>query len=747
VEAALVQAIHGEGAPHVLINATMGTFKTSTALRLSGAEAAKRRAERKRAIERYRADHPGTPGAEAARVIGADPAPELRPFRVRYFAETHELVAATVRDARERFGLSAEHHGGYGRAYDPADLTAPAVCTQPKRREPTQLAGESVPENACNSCPDFGGCARWQRLADCGRVEFVGIPIDYAFQPFLPRQLTDDFDLTIVDEAPDRAGYGQSRVSLDYLSDRHFGAHPVRDAEGEPDFAATEAARAEYKLIRNAFDAALDGYAPTAAVRASGFDADRLLRLVAMTEARDADTGMRPSTPDDERAEIARRSFRRQIGALCGLFRQLAEPGDGWVRLEQDDDRRYAIVRSLRKLHPSILAGRVVCLDGSPDIESWRRFVPDLEVIDAPIPSAPHQTAVQIVRPNGKHAMRNPARKAYNKALVSLYGYGETGVLTHLEHKEDFAAPNVITGHYGGLAGRNRWKNNDTLFAFGLPFLSPEAAAYEGAARTGEAIAPAMPVRTLRPVMMKGGGITLVPSMDYQHPAAIEAQASVRERQAMQGPGGRPRATSRTADNPNTLIYVGTSPLPGVEHECVITGPEQFAPDRFVRMAATVLVVASGLDRHRVHSEIYPKPHTADYDIKREAGGTIETLQRVLYPSWWKDRPREDWIELRYWVDGRGNRKPGRIAACKVGAVSEAKERLRVACGAVRIELVAVVRRPAQEVTRMPVYKDITWILGTFPKPVTGPLFAEKENFPPDDWMGNPAGSGAHLLR
>jgi hypothetical protein len=231
--------------------------------------------------------------------------------------------------------------------------------------------------------------------------------------------------------------------------------------------------------------------------------------------------------------------------------------------------------------------------------------------------------------------------------------------------------------------------------------------------------------------MMKGGGITLVPSMDYQHPSAIEAQASVRERQAMQGPGGRPRAAGRTADNPVTLIYVGTSPLPGIEFDIVITGPEQFASDRSVRMAATGLWVGSRLDRHRVHSEIYPKPHTADYDIKREAGGTIETLQRVLYPSWWKDRPREDWIELRYWVAGRGNRTPGRVAACKVGAVSEAKERLRVVCGAVRIELVAEVRRPAQEVTRMPVSKDITWVLGTFPKPVTGPLFTEKEDSPP----------------
>ena len=54
-------------------------------------------------------------------------------------------------------------------------------------------------------------------------------------------------------------------------------------------------------------------------------------------------------------------------------------------------------------------------------------------------------------------------------------------------------------------------------------------------------------MRTLRPVPLKGGGVTLVPSMEYQHPAVREAQAAVRDRAAMQGPGGRARASSRHA--------------------------------------------------------------------------------------------------------------------------------------------------------------------------------------------------------
>jgi hypothetical protein len=170
-------------------------------------------------------------------------------------------------------------------------------------------------------------------------------------------------------------------------------------------------------------------------------------------------------------------------------------------------------------------------------------------------------------------------------------------------------------------------------------------------------------------------------------------------------------------------VYIGHGVIQGMEQDHVVASAEQFAPDRFIRMAVAGLAVQSGRDRHRLHPDIYPKPHTAEYDVPREIGGLVPTLQRVLYPAWWGDRPRETWVRLRYWVAGRGNRVPGRDAACPAGMVAHAKERLRAACGAVRIEVVGDVHRHAAEVTRRPVINDLTWILGTSPRRHRGPLF------------------------
>jgi hypothetical protein len=382
-------------------------------------------------------------------------------------------------------------------------------------------------------------------------------------------------------------------------------------------------------------------------------------------------------------------------------------------------------VRRIATLHPSILDGRILCLDGSGHLSlaSWRKMIPDIVPIAIPVPHAPHETAVQIVRPNGKHAMRRPERLAYDRAIQRLYSHGPIGVLTHKEHEEAFMQLGTLTGHFMATAGSNEWLQCSTILTFGLPFLSPEAAANEAAGRTGEPVEVRMPVKTLRPVPMRDGRVSLVPSMEYEHPAAREAQAAVRDRQAMQGPGGRPRAAMRGSNNPVLSIYVGTSPIPGQVFDYVVSGPERFAPDRFVRMMATDLAVASGPDRHRLHPDVYAKLRTAEYDMPREAGGFVATVQRVFYPVWWGERPRSTWVHLRYWVKGRGNRGDGRVAVCPMGRISWAKERLRDACSAVRIEIVAELHRPAAEVPRMGEEDDFTWILGTLPTVPAGSLF------------------------
>jgi len=730
VEAVVDAAVAGNGPRHALLNAPTGTYKTSATLRAVGREAAKRRDTRRRWIEDFRRDNPGTTLSDATRAADRD---GPRPFRVRYVGDTIRQVGDAVAQART-LGLTAEHHAGYDRGLDPTDDDAPAVCSQPVRRGLTQQAGDSVRSLACSGCPDFDGCARLQRLARLPHVEFVGMTSDFAFMPVLPRELTQDFDLTILDEAVDRTGYGKARVPLDHLSARFFDKHPVRDADGAPDTALTAMNRAEFAKLRDLFDKAPNDYAPMDELRAAGFDRDHLLHLVDMTDARLTPSGITTASTNDQRRDLAARSFRQPLSSVCGLLRQLAEPGDGWVRLDDGKEGRIAVVHSVRKLHPSILNGRILVLEADPIVGSWQRFIPDLEVVNAPRPHAPHETAVQIVRPMGKRAMRDPARKAgapalvnprkvYAQALVRLYGHGSTGVLTHKEHEEAFAGPGITPGHFNAVAGSNAWKDVGTFFTFGLPSLSPEDAAYGGAGRTGEAVPIEMPRRALVPALMKSGGVTLVPSMEFARRAAREAQAAVRERQAIQGPGGRPRGANRTAANPVLNIYVGTTPVPGLALDAIVTSASELAPDRFLTMAADGLVVASGLDRHRVHPTIYPKRHTADYDTPREVGGMIETLQRVLYPAWWGNRPRETWLVLRYWVGGRGNRQAGRVAACPVGEVMYAKNRLREACGAVRFEIVAEVERPAPEVTRMRVDDDYTWILGTSPRVMPNPLF------------------------
>jgi hypothetical protein len=725
VEEDVAEAFEDTGPRHRLIIASCGTRKTYHAVMTAARCAAQRRQQRRDWVDQYHRDHPGTSHADALAALNRE-GPRL--FRVLYLGERHEQVRDAVNLARDN-GMLAEHHGGYDRAFDPADLDAPAVCSQPARRKATEQAGEPVPEVACGRadgakpCPDLAGCARWSRLANCTRVEFIGTTIDYATGN-LPRELRDT-DLVIIDEVPDRSLFLENAVPLDFLSERHFLAHPVRNEASEPDDALTEFARSEYRLFRDTLDAMPDGYV-RAALRAAGFDDARLLRLAELTDARDASSGMTSATPDKRRAELAAASFRRQVRALCGMFRQLAEPGDGWVRLEGDGEQRHAVVRRIATLHSSILDGRILCLDGSGllSLESWRSLIPDIVPIAIPVPHAQHETAVQIVRPNGKHAMRRPERLAYDQAIQHLYSHGQTGVLTHQEHEKAFMLPGTLTGHFMATAGSNEWLQCSTMLTFGLPFLSPEAAAHDAAGRTGEPVELAMPVRTLRQVPMRDGSVSLVPSMEYEHPAARQAQAAVRDRQAMQGPGGRPRAAMRGRDNPVLSIYVGTSPIPGQVIDCVVSGPGQLAPDRFVRMAATDLAVASGPDRHRLYPDVYPKLRTAEYDMPREAGGFVPTLRRVLYPVWWGERPRAPWVVMRYWVKGRGNRGDGRVAVCPTERISWAKDRLRDACSAVRIEIVAEVHRPGLEVPRMGERDDFTWILGTSPSAPAGSLFA-----------------------
>src|ERR1700750_3459920 len=84
--------------------------------------------------------------------------------------------------------------------------------------------------------------------------------------------------------------------------------------------------------------------------------------------------------------------------------------------------------------------------------------------------------------------------------------------------------------------------------------------------------------------------------LGYADPPIHRAQQSVQDRQAIQGPAGRPRGPNRTADDPVTLIYTGRKPLPGVPVDVLIRSWGTHAPARFVRAVADGVVLHSGPD-------------------------------------------------------------------------------------------------------------------------------------------------------
>ncbi|MFL5253944.1 MAG: hypothetical protein ACJ8AI_13815 [Rhodopila sp.] len=238
------------------------------------------------------------------------------------------------------------------------------------------------------------------------------------------------------------------------------------------------------------------------------------------------------------------------------------------------------------------------------------------------------------------------------------------------------------------------------MFGFGLPSLSSTDAARLAAAQTGEIVYPEMPRRVLHPVPMRDGTIDYVICLGYTDPRIAAAQRSVQDRQAIQGPAGRPRGPNRTAADPVTLIYTGKKPLPGVPVDVIFRSWGAHAPPRFVRAVAAGRIVESAPDRHRLLEEIYPQAWTGADDRRHEIGGTLATLKKVIFPAFRLSggvatRP---WLAGHYWVAGRGHRRDGRFFACPADEGEAMKAELRDKCRAVRFEYALLT--PDREVTR-----------------------------------------------
>ena len=251
---------------------------------------------------------------------------------------------------------------------------------------------------------------------------------------------------------------------------------------------------------------------------------------------------------------------------------------------------------------------------------------------------------------------------------VALEGDDTTGVTVPKEHEAEFATlPGVIASHHGAMVGRNDWKNCSVFFGFGARFLSPQAAAALGAAETGEEVPVAMPVRAERLLAMHDGRNLPVPVFEYEHPAAQAALRGVRDFDVTQGQLARPRAPNRTAANPVLTFDVGMHVPQGAVVDCLITSAEQYAPDRFVMMAAEGLVVEHSTSRHNIHPSIYPQRWTGQNDKRLEAGGFKATALRVLCPPW-RTGPSEGWVIGRYWRQGHARRAEGQLFYRRCGS-------------------------------------------------------------------------------
>jgi hypothetical protein len=190
-------------------------------------------------------------------------------------------------------------------------------------------------------------------------------------------------------------------------------------------------------------------------------------------------------------------------------------------------------------------------------------------------------------------------------------------------------------------------------------------------------------------IMLRDGRSVEVNVPDYEHPAAAAALRSVRDFDVMQGPFGRPRGPNRTAADPVTIIDVGSHIPRAVDY--LITSPAQYAPDRFVRMAAEGLLVPSSVGRRRLHPAIYPKEWTGQNDKRNEAGGFLATALRVISPEW-RAGPREAWAIGHYWRTGHAHREAGEPFVCRHRDLAMHMAALRDREGADRVVVERVIR-------------------------------------------------------
>lgn len=680
--------IAGEGPAHIINGFATGTQKNRIPITLFAKMAKARRADRRQFIWEHQLKNRGPDGRRGSYADAAQAADEagLRKLRVCMVVGDHGL-AKQHRELADSLGMIAASDAGLDRHVDPTDPQTEPLCSQHKRVELTRRAGEPVRKVACGidlnrpHCIDREGCPKWEQIGQCERAEFVTIMADRATGHHMPHEL-HGFDYLIIDDPPDRMFFQEHEFKLDLLDDHLLRdkAPVLREDLDENlmptwiiDEEATEDARVLYARLRTALGSLSNGYNSwnRAALDAAGCTVDFFTLFTDLSDRRLRPTGMTAATPDEEREAMARGSFRNAVRAICAFGRlagaiQAGTEGEGRIELTGDAPR-IALLRPRPRLHPSLLAARIMICGAGLDTDLVRRLVPDAQPMDGAdgIPEAPNQTLVHMHVGTGAHAMRSKERQRFAQALVKLEGDtsrpGATGVLSLMANEDLFVGlPGVITGHHGAVVGRGNFENTTTFFGFGARFLPPKDAAALGAADTGEQVPVEQPVRQYRRIPMRWGRDVVLPTMDYEHPAAAAANRRVRDFDILQGVLARPRATNRTADNPVLTFNIGTAIPDGCEVDHLIIGWKDYAPQRMVTAwAEKGYLTEHSLGRHLLHPTIYEQPWSGQNDRQRlEVGGFKATVLRMITPPW-RFGPTEPVVFGRLWRSGHAYREEG----------------------------------------------------------------------------------------
>jgi hypothetical protein len=696
MEAAIDAWAAGEGPRHVLNNYATGTKKNRYTIIKLAEQAKEQRDARRKFINNWRAQHIGakaTAAAEAANAAG---------YRVNrtLMGGTDHGILKQHRDLAFEKGMRTGADAGYERPYEPSDKASPPRCTQPKRREHTQRAGEAVRLVACGidedgpHCIDRPGCRMWQSIGEVAHAEFVTAPSERLTGHHVPRELRG-FENVLIDEPPERVFRPERELKLDLLDDHLFERAPCFDADGNRDEGATtEAREVVYPIVRAAKDAMANGYWCRATADANGCTAEVLDRFVALSNMRDRSTGMTAATPDAERESLARISFCHQARSLCGFGRMAAavqrgEEGEGKIELDGEAPR-IARYYPRATLHETFLKARIMVTGAGLKLEEVRQWLPDCELMEGSddIPEAPHQTLVHMHIGMGAGATDNPQRQRFMQAFVKLEAEGLTGVLALKDREEVFSElPGLLLGHHGAIVGRNDWLKCTTFFNFGSRFLSPPDAASAGAADTGEKVPVKRAARVMRAMPMRNGESVVLPTMEYEHPAAAAANAKVRDFDIRQGPLARPRACDRTPETHVTTFDLSTAVIDGCEWDVVITGWPDYAPERMViAMAERGYMVKGSFCRHKLFPDLYVKPWTGQNDHRLETGGFEATMLRHIVPAW-RDGPREPVVLGRFWRAGHAYRGEGEEFISTMRAFPAFKAEAEAKLGAIRIRV------------------------------------------------------------